>query len=119
MSARAAARSVATSAICLRRILYSSHCSTASEHRLALLDECSHGVPIIVGRDAMDVMGGLQIEAVVDLSGHGAVKIFLHIAISDSRAFRQAARNLLGTRGQLVRFTDPVGEPKPQRLLRA
>ncbi len=58
-----------------------------------------------------------QIEAIVDVSAHGAIEIFLHIAIGDGRASRQAPRNLFGAGGKLVRFADPVGQSKPKCLL--
>src|ERR1700729_2002027 len=113
MSARVAARFLATSAICRRRM------SAAAEHGLALLNERAHRVSIIISCSAMYVVGCLQIETVVDLPTHGAVEIFLHVPIGDARTACQPTRNFSSARRKLIRFTDPIGEPQPQRFLRA
>jgi hypothetical protein len=42
--------------------------TVSTKNRLALFDECSHRFPMILSQAAVNVMRGLEIQALVDLS---------------------------------------------------
>ena len=64
------------------------------EDRLALVHKCLGRLAVVLCLAAMDVVGGLQVQAVIDVARHRAIEIFLHIAVGYRRARSQATGDL-------------------------
>src|SRR5271168_4895174 len=82
--------------------------SPSLELRFALGDKRLRRLAVILGLAAVDVMRRFQVEAVVDLAGHGAVQVLLHIAVGHSRSRGETRRKVAGASVQLVRLAKPV-----------
>ena len=67
----------------------------------------------------MDVVGGLQIQAIIHLAGHRAVEVFFHVAVGHAGATGQAQCDLEGLGGQVLGRAHPVGQAQAQGLVGA
>src|SRR3954467_944862 len=74
--------------VCLGGVgMWVNGCGSAPlAHGLALLDEGPAGLAGVFGLAPVHVVRGLEVEAVVDVARHGAVEVFLHVAVGDGRA---------------------------------
>ena len=66
----------------------------------------------------MDVVRGLEVHAVVDFTGHGAIEVFLHVAVGDRWPVGQAQRDRAGLVGEFLRRAYPIGQAQAQCFVR-
>src|SRR5947207_53884 len=62
--------------------------------RLALLDEGRGGLAVVLGQAGVEVVGGLDVQALPQAGHLGAVEVLLHVAVGEPRAGGQPPRAL-------------------------
>jgi EmrB/QacA subfamily drug resistance transporter len=89
----------------------------AVKPRVALRHEGLGGLAVVLGERRVHVVRDFEVHAVAQLAGDGPVQVFLHVAISDRRAFGQSASPRHHFPLEAGRRKDGVDDPESLGIL--
>jgi len=88
------------------------------EYRLTLGHKGFGCFLMVFGLATMNMVSCFKIHAIIDIARHGAVQIFLHVAIGNAGSTGEAHRQFIGAGFKLIGRTDPIGQTQRQSLCR-